>query len=123
MRANKLIELYPDIFKDFESFNNIGDGWFSILEHLCSAVSLHCKETNLDFSFLRMQNKFGTLIIERRGDDSFTHMVNRFAERLSFKTCEQCGKKGMLHSSNGTQFGKQATLCEFDALQKLYRKI
>ena len=121
--VDKLILLYPEIFKDFRRPMSVGNGWFSILEHLCVCLSMHSKQNNLDFSFIKIYNKFGTLVIDRRGDDSFSNMVVRYAERLSFRTCEQCGKRGHIHSSDGTQWGKIATLCSDDALRILYKRL
>lgn len=120
---NKLFERYPEIFKNYWGPFMIGDGWFPLINDLCSCVSIHSKEKNIEISFLKVQNKFGTLFIEQKGADSFIKQAIRFAERLSYVTCEHCGSKGYLHSSDGTQYGKLITLCDNDALKRFYKRI
>lgn len=123
LEIDTLFRQYPHLFYDFTGGFTINDGWFPIVKHLCMILSSYVNEKNLSFSFLNVQNKFGTLYISNKGGDAFTAKAIQFAERLSYRTCEHCGEKGKLHSSNGTQFGKYATLCDKDALKILYKRL
>ena len=118
-----LLESHPAISKDVCYPIFISEGWFQIIKDLCSCLNIHVIDQNLSFSILNVENKFGTLYIAKKGGDYFTHKAIHFAEQLSYRTCEQCGNIGSLHSSNVTQFTRYATLCDVDALKRLYRRV
>ena len=120
----KLFESCPFVFRNFliKKFS-FGYGWFPIVKDLALCVEHYSQENNFHFSFLKIENRFGILYIHSKGLDSFLIRAIQIAERLSYVTCEQCGKRGFLYSRNGTQFSDLATLCTIDALNGLYRKL
>lgn len=116
IEINNLFDSYPELFKWFNvscSFD-IGKGWFSIVEDLCCVIDYQLKQDKMikNFSFLKITNKFGTLYTNYEGGNDFILKVINIAEAMSFKTCEECGKKGKLYTSNGTSYGIMKTLCQ-----------
>lgn len=117
-----LYKKHPELFKN-ESKSmketcmcwgcSCGDGWFFLLDNLCSAITRHIdhrnnlieyydenKLTRPDWAnekveqvvFDQVKEKFGSLrIYYTGGDDKVQSMVD-FAERLSQFICEDCGK-------------------------------
>lgn len=110
-----LCERYPKIFKDrnapmtetcmcwgFEC----GDGWFNIINQLCSNIQHHIDwkqeqkekygqgEGCSQVVAKQVKEKFGTLrFYTSGGDDTIDGMI-RMAESMSAVTCEECGAPG-----------------------------
>ena len=121
IEVDKLFEQYPRLFTKFNGSFDIGPGWFELVKNLCPPLNQYA-ELLKEFNILNVRKRFGILSIDHSGGDQFTAKMINFAERLSYNTCEECGDKGSLYSSDGTQFGKLATLCEKDSLVR-YKKI
>ena len=119
---NKLCEKYPKIFADrnrpmtetcmcwgFEC----GDGWFNIIDQLCSNIQHHIDWKNRTEGKVaqvvaeQVKEKFGTLRFYVRGGDDYTNGLISMAESMSSVTCEECGNLG---KTSGT--GWVSTLCE-----------
>lgn len=113
-----LFECYPEFFERFTGVFDIDYGWFPLIRDLC--VSLHTYTESLPEEnkvyFIEINKRFGVLNITYDGGDMFVAKLINLAERLSFKTCEFCGRIGKLHSLDGTEFSDLYTLCNEDAL-------
>lgn len=90
-----------------------GDGWFSLLDTLCSTVQHHLDWRNCEGKYEHLaehrsklqtrvpqlvaeqiKEKFGTLRFYCRGGDEYTRGVITMAEAMTHKTCENCGNVG-----------------------------
>lgn len=106
----KLIEKYPSLFRDrtrppTESLMCYGcdhdDGWYGIIESMCSLISRYMKKKELadgpqDYRFTQIKEKFGGLRVYDAEGDNYTQGVVDMAESMSYKTCEVTGKPGEL---------------------------
>ena len=86
-----------------------GDGWFQILNQLCSNIQSHidwkqeqkekygrgegCSQVVVD----QVKEKFGTLRFYYHGGDEYINGLVRMAESMSGVTCESCGAPGALY--------------------------
>lgn len=132
----QLCEKYPKIFAGRNSpmtetcmcwgFGH-GDGWYNIINQLCSNIQGHIDWNNSQRERLLKENKhnltipdeikqvvatqvkekFGTLRFYYEGGDSKIDGMVRMAESMSSVTCETCGKPG---TTGGT--GWIHTACE-----------
>lgn len=105
---NRLIEKYPELFRDkdkpaTESLMCYGcehdDGWFPIIDTMCSLISQHLKKKGLDYRFSQIKEKFGGLRVYGQGGDDYIDGVVDMAEDMSYRTCEVTGEPGSLHNS------------------------
>ena len=119
--VEELFDNYPELFEKFEGVFDVGPGWKKIIEDMCLTLDFYSKEQKKKISILDVRNHFGTLIIDYSGGNELIDKFIKLTERISFFTCEECGKKGNLYSSNGTEFGQFKTLCEKDALRLNYK--
>jgi len=72
-----------------------GDGWFKLLEDLCSKISKEIKKDKIkDFSVAQIKEKFGGLRFYISGGNEKIYNLIDKAERDSYKICEDCGKPG-----------------------------
>jgi hypothetical protein len=117
----KLCEKYPKIFRDRTrsmqetcmcwGFSH-GDGWFDIVDSLCSGIQHHtnlkrktepfASMTDEEFDEVhqpvasQVKEKFGGLrFYISNGDDAVYAMIT-LAESMSYKICEDCGNRGMM---------------------------
>lgn len=93
-----------------------GDGWFALIENLCSQLTLLARTTGLEIGIARGKTKLGALKVHFQieaflegslpGRDHLLWssivgvLINR-AERLSEQTCEETGEDGQLYVSLG----------------------
>jgi hypothetical protein len=94
-----------------------GDGWFPLLEKLCTELEGHIKNSGLPieeacFSVEQIKEKFGGLrfyvgAIKDKNLFEAVHESIRKAEDESVKTCETCGLPGKRGGKNWI-----ATLCD-----------
>ena len=121
----KLCEKYPKIFVNRHSPATetcmcwgfeCGDGWFNILDHLCSNIQYHidwrnksAKEYGVVTQVVaeQVKEKYGTLRFYHTGGDDYIDGLVQMAESISSATCEMCGNSG--YASAG---GWISTLCE-----------
>ncbi len=76
-----------------------GDGWYAILERLCSTITWFCNKTNTPLpQFEQVKEKFGVLrVYEHTGVGYVIDCLIRDAETQSAHTCEICGEWGELN--------------------------
>lgn len=131
-----LCQRYPKIFVDrhgdmkqtlmcwgFEC----GDGWFNIIDRLCSNIQHHVDWAQLQKEkygrgegctqvvAVQIKEKFGTLRFYTNGGDEQIYGMIRMAESMSAVTCEECGNPGTTRSG-----GWVRTLC--DAHEAAYQE-
>ncbi len=106
-----LVERYPSIFRDRNG--NIkescmpfgfecGDGWFNILNQLCSTIEHRSKHSDCDQVIAtQVKEKFGTLRFYFNGGDDYIDGAVELAEMLSSVTCEKCGSPAKTENSGG----------------------
>lgn len=120
---NQLCEKYPEIFQDRHKPMNetamcwgfdCGEGWYNIIDKMCSNIQNHIDWNNSQREKLLKENphnlkipdgveqvvaeqvkeKFGTLRFYYRGGNSYIRGIVDMAESMSSVTCETCGKPG-----------------------------
>ncbi len=107
----KLCEKYPKIFADRHKpmtetamcwgFDH-GDGWYQILDSLCSQIQHHIDWQNRNevkvaqVVATQVKEKFGGLRFYYNGGDDVIDGMVRMAESWAANTCETCGKPGTL---------------------------
>jgi hypothetical protein len=119
---NKLFEKCPRIFgqKDLLATQACmqvaiatGDGWYNILDVLCSNIQHHLDWNNGEGEFeyckkfhkedhvtipqveaTQVKEKFGGLRFYMSGGDDFVEGLISMAESISLRTCEECGCPG-----------------------------
>jgi hypothetical protein len=115
----KLCEKYPKIFKHRHGtvqetcmawgFSH-GDGWFNIIDTLCSVIQHHTDwkrkrepfagMTDEEFEEIhqptasQVKEKFGGLRFYCGNADDYVQGAITFAESMSYRTCEDCGAQG-----------------------------
>lgn len=101
---------YPLTFKHKVGFE-CGDGWFELLAELCTKLESLQEITGIQIEVQQIKEKFGTLRfyysliipddVTRKIDWDYIIRQNIIlAETKSEKTCEECGKLGVLRSKN-----------------------
>lgn len=110
--AKHMEEKYPAMFSQPYGGFAIGEGWWPILESLCSQIQHHIDWKNkqsviiTQVTVAQIKEKFGGLrFYYDGGDDEIRGMV-RMAESWADKSCETCGSPG---TSGGKGWIK--TLC------------
>ena len=98
----KLVEKYPNIFKDYGGDiretcmgwgMSCGDGWYDLLDRLCEELSKY-----EGVVAAQVKEKFGGLRFYINGTppelfDEIHGIIHKY-EAESFKTCETCGEPG-----------------------------
>jgi hypothetical protein len=114
-----------------------GDGWYDLIDVLCSQIQRHVDqvisiqrhslkngsikeedvvpEDDLQVVALQVKEKFGGLCFYAHGcDDSVRGMID-MAESMSFRVCEECGRRG--RTRDGSWIHTHCDLCH-DAYQR-----
>ena len=139
---NYLMRKYPLLYpkETFRGGFAVGDGWFNIINALSAELcykytsakhryeyALNKNQSQVDIDTakhemieagkthpraVQVKEKFGGLCfyVDRTEDDHW--QLIRFAECLSLKTCEECGKRGKLR-----KLGWLQSLCNKHALE------
>lgn len=132
--ARDLYLKYPKILKT-EAGNevslDVGDGWYDLLDVLCSQIQHHIDWKNGEGEYSKykdsrkegdhvpqlvaeqVKEKFGTLRFYAFGGDEKTAGMIELSEALSGRTCEVCGASGKL-----TKGGWIRTLCRRHAAEQ-----
>jgi len=113
-----LIKKYNHLFtkngrEPFAMFGfECGDGWYDLLEELIDQIDRYFTHKHKGvpdgFAIVQVKEKFGGLRFYVEGADDAIYELIRFAETLSYKTCEFCGSnQNIMHST-----GWIVTACE-----------
>ena len=102
-----LCERYPKMFVNRNSSMQescmcwgfeCGDGWFDLIDELCGNIQRYIDQNprlNVPQVVVeQVKEKFGTLRFYVRGGDDLTRGMIWFAESMSGRICETCGKPG-----------------------------
>ena len=104
--TKQLYDKFPDLFKEKdlppEQSNmcwgfECSDGWYNIIDTLCSLIQIHQKSQTPDYEPVVVQQvkeKFGTLRFYYTGGDDIIFGMVAYAEAISGMTCEFCGDRG-----------------------------
>jgi hypothetical protein len=128
--ANKLIEQYPEQFKNLK-YLECDNGWYEILSRLCYIVNNRIdykKRLNEPlelFYWSQIKEKFGGLRAYCYGADEYIRGSIEMAESMSYITCEVTGKKGKVRYKKFDENGQPIpawvkTLCDDEAKKEGY---
>jgi hypothetical protein len=108
---NQLSESYPKLF--INRYGNIqetamcwgfdcGDGWFDLIDTLCDNIQRYLDQNkNVPQVVVeQVKEKFGTLRFYVEGGDQMTNGMIWFAESMSGRLCETCGKPGKIRGKS-----------------------
>lgn len=124
-----LVRKYPQLFQDVnkpptESLMGFGcecgDGWYTLLDRLCSCIANHVKQNwkhEEPYRFMQIKEKFGGLRVYDCGHDDTIFGMIFMAEEMSYVTCELCGSPASLCTTGHWL----RTLCPSCAEQNGYR--
>ena len=117
-----LCNRYPKIFRDrhasmYESCMcwgfECGDGWFDIIDTICSQIQAYIDRENVEqVVATQVKEKFGTLRFYFDGGDVLTANIAQAGEETSSTTCEECGKFGILRTTNPNWMRTHCDACE-----------
>ena len=132
--ARDLYLKYPKILKDengIETYLDVGDGWYDILDTLCEQIQHHIDWKNGTGKYEKykdhikagegvpqvvadqIKEKFASLRFYVYGGDEKTAGMIEMAEALTTRTCEVCGAPG-----KKTKGGWIKTLCKRHAAEQ-----
>ena len=98
----RLEEKFPKMFSGKYGGLEIGPGWVSLVELLCTYIQGHAdweQKRNPDFQQVtveQIKEKFGTLRFYYSGGDEYVSGLVSLAEGMSAHICEVCGNNGKL---------------------------
>lgn len=105
---------YTELFKNVNYHNeeymvvvDCDNGWYSIIDELCSKIVSYCRDANLPIHFVQIKEKFGDLRIYYDMCDEYIDSLIHDAVVKSRVSCEKCGKPGVLRKGGWVQ-----TLCD-----------
>ena len=103
-------------------------GWLKIIEEMCAAIQIY-----IDFEFgdevpqvifTEIKERYGILHISFEGGDRIAGAIIDLCKKLSYKTCEYCGKIGDLYcSTKWREWCHTKTLCEEHAIELFYYRL
>jgi len=99
--TKKLINRFPDIFKD-DFYFECDDGWFDIIFDLCKDMQHEINNSGCQqVVAAQVKEKFAGLRFYASGGNEVTSaMIHKYG-KLSYETCEMTGGKGYLCKNNG----------------------
>lgn len=112
--VDRMEETYPTMFSEPYGGFAIGEGWWPLVEKLCSSIQSH-----IDWKFQcfnggtpnvvvkQIKEKLGGLRFYYEGGDDYVRGLVDMAESMSYSICEKCGKPGTVRSG-----GWIRTLCD-----------
>ena len=110
--AKRMEEKYPKMFAQPYGGFAIGEGWWPIIESLCSNIQHYINWKNKESEVVpqvvvaQIKEKFGGLRFYYEGGDDRIYGMVSMAESWADKSCETCGSPG---TSGGKGWIK--TLC------------
>lgn len=117
--VKRLEENYPQMFSEPYGGVSIGEGWWPIVEKLCSRIQYHIdwkEEQRIKYNrgegctqvvVAQIKEKFGGLRFYYDGGDDYVQGLVSMAESWAGSTCEECGKPGRYRDG-----GWIRTLCD-----------
>lgn len=103
-KEKELMDIFPDMFSSSRFRFDCEDGWFNILYDLIGQLRQISFDYGCDITASQIKEKFGALRVYIDPLDSecsdLVHETIEEAEALSAKTCEMCGKPGLVNYSN-----------------------
>ena len=116
-----LVKAYPKIFKNVGFGIECNDGWYDLLDALCSRISLYCMAQNTryivetdKYEFVlendpeymqvvaaQVKEKMGELRFYVDGGDATTQGMIQMAEAMSSRICELCGNPARDNKGSG----------------------
>ena len=116
--AKQMEERFPKMFAEPYGGFACGEGWWSIIELLCSNIQHHIDWKNKESEVVpqvtvaQIKEKFGGLrFYYDGGDDEIRGMV-RIAEAWASRSCEECGALGKRREG-----GWIRTLCDHHEIE------
>lgn len=106
MTIEEIENKYPELFTDCFDFS-VGEGWLPIVDTLCELISAQNTVLEEKVKVLQIKEKFRLLRFYTSNETEEVDRWVEFAERLSGKVCEHCGKEGKLVGASWIR-----TLCE-----------
>lgn len=113
----RLLEAYPELFPDgldpvpgngMRDGFRCGDGWFDLIDQLCSEIQWWISENRMPpVQVSQIKEKFGTLRFIFSGGNDVTFGMKDLAEAMSACICEECGAPGRLREERNYKL----TLC------------
>ena len=117
--AKQMEERFPKMFAEPYGGFCVGEGWWPILEELCSSIQHHIdwkKGACPQVTVAQIKEKFGGLrFYYEGGDDQVCGMVS-MAESWAAHSCETCGAPG-----ERRQGGWIKTLCDHHEAERQQR--
>ena len=99
----KLYQKFPKLFREKDKTVRescmvwgicCGDGWYNIIDALCTELTEYCKETGLDVVATQVKEKLSGLSFYVGGVDGQAQKIVSKHASMSYKTCEHCGNEG-----------------------------
>ena len=107
MTLSDIYKKYPKIFS-IGGWNDCPDGWLPILDDLCEKLQKSSDESGNQILCTQVKEKFASLRFYVAEATDEQYKIIDEAERESYKTCQECGSKENVSTSEG---GWLETLC------------
>jgi hypothetical protein len=124
--VEELHRKYPTMFSGQYGGVCVGEGWWPIIDSLCSQIQSHLKHRNglatqypdqhepvKEVVIDQIKEKFGGLRFYYEGGDDTIHGMVRMAESWASHSCESCGNVGKRVGG-----GWVRTLCDFHIVEQ-----
>lgn len=100
----KLCERHPRLFKSASLDKGWGfeclDGWFGIIDTLCSLIENHQSRGSASrFRIYRIREKFGLLEVNYAHPDRYIQGLVDMASAMSGQICEVCSQNARINES------------------------
>jgi hypothetical protein len=116
--AKHMEERFPKMFSGKYGGFACGEGWWPILEKLCSNIDWKNKQSEVvpQVTVAQIKEKFGGLRFYYDGGDENINGMVRMAETWADASCEECGAPG-----KSRQGGWIKTLCDHHEAERQQR--
>jgi hypothetical protein len=121
--AKHMEERFPKMFDGKYGGFACGEGWWPILENLCSNIQHHINWKNKESEVVpqvtvaQIKEKFGGLRFYYDGGDERIRGMVQMAESWADRSCEECGAPGQRRDG-----GWIKTLCDHHEAERQQRK-
>jgi hypothetical protein len=120
--TKRMEEKYPKMFSEPYGGFCVGEGWWPILQALCSNIQHYLNWKNRQSEVVpqvvvaQIKEKFGGLRFYYDGGDEHVRGMVSMAESWASKTCETCGTPG-----KSREGGWIKTLCDYHETERQQR--